>query len=52
MSALDPLLVWAKKALHDAGELVDNLVDPRRKRSEFFKAHIDLDATQKFLPIH
>lgn len=52
MDALDPLLVWSKKTLHDAGELVGNLADPRRTRSQFFEAPIALASTQKFMPIY
>lgn len=33
MAAQDPLIVLAKKTLHDASELVSNLADPRRTRS-------------------
>ena len=52
MAAPDPLPVWAKKTLHDVGELVDNLADPRRTRSQFFEAPTDLDATKNLLPIN
>jgi len=33
MASQYPLPVWAKKTLHDVGELVRNSADPRRTRS-------------------
>jgi hypothetical protein len=52
MASPDPLPVWAKKTLHDVGELVDNPTDPRRTRSQFFEAPTALAATEKLFPIH
>jgi hypothetical protein len=43
---------WAEKTLQDAGELVDDLADTRRTRSQFFGAPQTLAATEPFLPIH
>jgi hypothetical protein len=52
MASPDPLPVWAKKTLHDAGELVGNPIDLRRTGSQFFEAPTALATIEKFLPIH
>jgi len=52
MDYLDPLSFWAKNTLHNVGELVGNLTDLRRTRSQFFEAPTALDATEKFFPIN
>jgi hypothetical protein len=43
---------WAEKTLQDAGELVGDLLDTRRTRSQFFGAPQALATTENFLPIH
>lgn len=52
MVSLEPLPVWAKKTMHDTGELVGNLVDLRRTRSQFFETPTKLNATENFFPIN
>lgn len=52
MSSPHPLLVWAKKTLHDVSELVGNPADPRRTRSQFFDGPAALAATENMLSIN
>jgi hypothetical protein len=46
------LPTWAEKTLQDVGELVGDLADTRRTRSQFLGAPQALAATKPLLPIH
>jgi hypothetical protein len=52
MAAPTHFPTWAEKTLQDEGELVGDLADTRRTRSQFFGAHQTLDTTEPLLPIH
>jgi hypothetical protein len=52
MSSSTQFPTWAEKTLQDAGELVGDLADTRRTRSQFFGAPQALDAIEPLLLIH
>jgi hypothetical protein len=52
MASPTQLPTWVEKTLQDAGELVDDPVDTRMTRSQFFGAPQALAATETLLPIH
>jgi hypothetical protein len=52
MSSPTQLPTWAEKTLQYAGELVGDLADTRRTRSQFFGAPQAMDAIEPLIPIN